>query len=285
MIFKRGSILSIYSTLVLLFFQISTAVAQVDRESANDKVHINTIQTSDAYHVNAVNDNPYTITLTIEVSGTNFKLNTRHPVTKIVNPESSKHLMTVYVADDKKDFEFRTDYTWVMGNTRARHDDTYIYSLPYKTGESYAVGQTYNGSFSHSGNIRYSVDFVMPLKTQVHAARGGRVVQVYEASDEGGESMEYKDKSNFLIIEHTDGTFSEYAHLSKNGVLVNVGQKVHEGQLIALSGNTGYSSGPHLHFMVVGVNDDGSNESIPVRFKTKEGIRTQLSEGTTYTAN
>lgn len=276
----------VQSVLLAVFFPLCLAGVAFSQKSGNNKnVTVNTVDSNGAYHVNAVNDNPFTITLTLEVSGTNYKLNTRQPVTKIIDANSTKHLLTVFVEDDEKNFEFRTDYTWVMGNTRARHEDSYIYSLPYKTGESYRVGQTYNGSFSHSGNIRYSVDFIMPPKTQVHAARRGRVVQIYEESDRGGNSMEFKDTSNYVVIEHSDGTFAEYAHLSKNGVLVGLGQKVYEGQLIALSGNTGYSSGPHLHFMVVGVNEDGTNESIPVRFKTKEGVQSRLLEGSTYIAN
>lgn len=271
------------SVIFLLLCEIG--FAQNHRSNANDKVAVNTVEASGAYHVNAVNENPFSITLTLEVSGSNYKLNTPQPITKILDANSSKHLVTVFVEDDQKNFSFRTDYSWVMGNIRARHDDTYIYRLPYKIGEEYRVGQGYNGSFSHSGDIRYSVDFMMPLETQVHAARGGRVVQIYEDSDQGGNSMEYKDMANYVIIEHNDGTFGEYAHLSKNGVLVNKGQKVFEGQLIGLSGNTGYSSGPHLHFMVVGVEGDGSNSSIPVRFKTSEGVLDRLVKGESYTAN
>jgi murein DD-endopeptidase MepM/ murein hydrolase activator NlpD len=275
---------------ISLFFLLNEAVdAQTpndnNRTEANDKVKVNTVEAGGAYHVNAVNENPFSITLSLEVSGSNYKLNTRQPVTKVLDANTTKHLVTVYVEDDKKKFSFRTDYSWFMGNADARHDDTYIYRLPYKIGEEFRVGQSYNGSFSHSGDIRYSVDFMMPVKTQVHAARGGHVVQVYEKSDQGGNSMEFKDMANYVVIEHNDGTFGEYAHLSKNGVLVKLGQKVYEGQLIGLSGNTGYSSGPHLHFMVVGVHGNGSHSSIPVRFKTREGVRNRLVEGEHYTAN
>lgn len=275
-----------YLLLIFLFLLVNrNGIAQEKHLSARDNVVVNTVEADGAYHVNAKNENPFSITLSLKVSGSNFKLNTRQPVTKVLDANTSKHLVTVYVEDDTKNLSFRTEYTWFMGNTQARHDDSYIYRLPYKKGEAYRVGQGYNGSFSHSGDIRYSVDFVMPVKTQVYAARGGRVVQIYERSNQGGSAKKFKDKANYVVIEHNDGTFGEYAHLSKNGVLVSLGQKVYEGQLIGLSGNTGYSSGPHLHFMVVRVKGDGSNPSIPVRFKTREGVFNRLIEGKSYTAN
>lgn len=274
-----------YFLVLLLFCFVFAGKAFSQKSVDNKNVEVKSIQSDGAYHLNAVNENPFTITLTIRVSGENYKLNTRQPVTKVIEGNSTKHLLSVYVKDKDKNYNFETDYNWIMGKVGTRHNDSYLYSLPFKTGKSHRVGQSYNGSFSHKGSIRYSVDFMMPLKTQVHAARGGRVVQLYEDSDRGGEAEEFKDASNFVVIEHNDGTFAEYAHLSKNGVLVNLGQKVYEGQIIAISGNTGYSSGPHLHFMVIKVNKDGSNESLPVRFKTKAGIIERFEEGKTYTAH
>lgn len=269
----------------LIFIVMGTVRAQEIEAGAEYKVSVETVNSNGAYHINGVNKNPYSVTLTIDISGNNYKLNTRLPLTKVIQPNSTRHLLTLYADDEEKGFKFETSYGWVMGDTKARHDDSYLYRLPFKSGETYRIGQTYNGSFSHKGNIRYSVDFMMPTDTEVRAARGGRVVQLYEDSDVGGEAEEYKDKSNYVVIEHEDGTFGDYAHLSKNGVLVNIGQRIHEGQLIALSGNTGYSSGPHLHFMVVKVREDGTNVTIPVRFKTKSGVVTLFEEGKTYTAN
>jgi murein DD-endopeptidase MepM/ murein hydrolase activator NlpD len=270
----------------LAFLMAGNTDPALSQELKNEgTVEVTSVKSNNAFHVNAENRNPFSITLTIKVTGENFKLNTRQPITKVVKGNSTKHLVSVYAKEKGKSFEFSTNYNWVMGNTLARHNDTYIYSLPYQTGRSYRIGQGYNGSFSHSGSIRYSIDFMMPLKTQVHAARGGRVVQIYEDSDRGGASDEFKDASNFITIEHNDGTFAEYAHLSRNGVLVNLGQKVFEGQVIGLSGNTGYSSGPHLHFMVIKINEDGTSISLPVRFKTKSGVVDTLNESFYYTAN
>src|SRR5258708_31582232 len=53
---------------------------------------------------------------------------------------------------------------------------------------------------------------------------------------------------NYLVIKHDDGTFGVYWHMEHNGVLVSVGQKIAQGEEIALSGNTGNSSAPHVHF-------------------------------------
>ncbi len=258
------------------------ALAQAPGEEKT--VEVSSVRTNDTFHLNAENKNPYSITLTIRVTGENFKINTRQPVTKIIEPNSSKHLLSVFADNKEKNYTFNTSYTWFMGNARARHDDSHIYSLPFTKGKSYRVGQSYDGDFSHSGNIRYSVDFMMPLKSQVRAARGGSVVQLKEDSNRGGAADEFKNESNFVVIEHSDGTFAEYAHLSQNGVLVKLGQKVYEGQIIGLSGNTGYSSGPHLHFMVVRVNEDGTNETLPVRFNTTNGIVERFEEGKIYTA-
>lgn len=261
-----------------------SAESYPQKTKANKNVTVSTVRTDDAVHINVVNKNPYSITLTMSVSGKNYKLNSRLPVIKVLGPNTTKQILTVFVKEKNKSFSFETNYNWIMGNTRARHDHSYLYKLPFKSGTSRRVGQSYNGSFSHKGNTRYAVDFMMPLKTQIYAARGGQVVQLYEESDRGGASGQFKDASNYVVIEHNDGTFGEYAHLSKNGVLVTLGQKVYEGQLIALSGNTGYSSGPHLHFMVVKANKNGL-ESLPVRFITKNGIITMFKEGETYTAN
>src|SRR5204862_8275493 len=85
--------------------------------------------------------------------------------------------------------------------------------------------------------------------TPVCAARDGVIYSYKDDSDEGGPSEKYKDKANYIIIKHTDGSFGCYWHLQKNGVLIKQG-KVSRGQQIGLSGSTGYALWPHLNFSV-----------------------------------
>jgi len=93
---------------------------------------------------------------------------------------------------------------------------------------------------------------------------------------------EFTLMANYVILRHDDSTCGEYLHLQKDSVLVEVGQKVKAGDKIGLSGNTGDSSGPHLHFGVF-INRDGiDKQSIPIRWKTSEGSPDALVEGQIY---
>jgi len=141
-----------------------------------------------------------------------------------------------------------------------------VYWLPYEQGNRHLFVQGANSSFSHQHELAF--DFKMAIGSTVCAAREGVVVAVKEDSDRGGLKDEYLSDGNHVIIRHADGSMAQYWHLQQNGVLVNEGDSVKKGQPIGLSGNTGYSAFPHLHFQVIGA--DGK-ELLP-RFQTKKGI-------------
>jgi murein DD-endopeptidase MepM/ murein hydrolase activator NlpD len=135
----------------------------------------------------------------------------------------------------------------------------YAYALPYPRGLTFAVLQGFHGAFSHRGSNEYAVDFNCPVATPVVAARPGIVVAAHASAQGAGTSPEFLDdqRANFVIVLHDDGTIGEYMHLAPSGVRVSPGQAVTRGQELALSGNTGFSSTPHLHFQVMTASDDG----------------------------
>src|SRR5579884_2271394 len=124
-----------------------------------------------------------------------------------------------------------------------------IYKLPYPAGFTFTMCQG-NNQGSHTGNGKYAWDFCMPIGTPVTASRGGTVKWV---------------RQDFM--EHGHGTSAIYMHLMHNGVRVKPGQRVETGQLLAYSGNTGWSGGPHTHFMVMQSSSyDWYAPSSPVAF-------------------
>jgi murein DD-endopeptidase MepM/ murein hydrolase activator NlpD len=82
----------------------------------------------------------------------------------------------------------------------------------------------------------------------------------------GLDKEKFGGRSNFIRILHGDGTMALYAHLKPEGVLVRAGQSVSVGQEIGLSGNTGFSTAPHLHF-VVQVNAGMRLVSVPFEMR------------------
>jgi murein DD-endopeptidase MepM/ murein hydrolase activator NlpD len=151
-----------------------------------------------------------------------------------------------------------------------KDDTSYVYALPFGEGKSYRLVQGYFGPFTHKE--RAALDFNLKRGTKVCAAREGVVVRVKEDGDRGGWNKKYRPDGNNLVIQHPDGSRAGYWHLQKDGVLVNVGDSVKKGQVIALSGKTGYASHPHLHFLVW-ISANGNWRQIPTRFQTSKGIK------------
>lgn len=122
----------------------------------------------------------------------------------------------------------------------------YHYALPWTSGQ-YKVSQGPGGRYSHQDEKgRHAVDVSMPEGTRVTAARAGTVVSIDANQREGNGSK----AGNYVRILHADGTMGVYLHLRHRGVLVKEGQFVNVGEPIAWSGNTGNSTGAHLHFVV-----------------------------------
>ncbi|MFV0607022.1 MAG: M23 family metallopeptidase [Niabella sp.] len=148
---------------------------------------------------------------------------------------------------------------------------SYVYDLPYPKGRSYIMVQGYFTQFTHKR--RAALDFKMPVGSVVCATRPGIVIRVKNDGNQGGPQMEYRSHANYVIIQHADSTRAGYWHLKHNSVLVNIGDTVQTGQPIALSGNTGYTYFPHLHFIVWGFDANRNFIQVPTRFRTKNGSK------------
>ncbi|MEV7618119.1 M23 family metallopeptidase [Streptomyces sp. NPDC089799] len=130
------------------------------------------------------------------------------------------------------------------------------------------AGYTLSATFGKGGNMwahkHSGQDFAVPTGTPVKAAGAGTVVKA--GPNGAGDGPAY---GNAVVIKHANNTYSQYAHLSK--IQVKIGQKVTAGKQIALSGNTGNSSGPHLHFEIRTTPNYGSAVN-PVAFLRGEGV-------------
>lgn len=140
--------------------------------------------------------------------------------------------------------------------------------LPFLKQKSYKILQGFNGSFSHNKlNNRFALDFEIPVGDSICAVADGVVIKLIESYKSGGSNIEFNGFDNFLWLYHPKlNIISSYAHLKKNGVLVKIGQYVKANEVIALSGNTGYSTEPHLHFHLLKLNNKKELESIPFNF-------------------
>ncbi|MDH5311227.1 MAG: M23 family metallopeptidase [Gammaproteobacteria bacterium] len=232
----------------------------------------------------AENLSEFPLTYTIRVRTEKLDAHGPRLVTRTLGPEETQVVLAMSRSDPEQAGRYRYNYDWTVGKIDAVHDDDVLYHLPYAQQKSYHVIQGYGSRFSHTGLEEFAVDFYMQEGTPVHAARDGVIARLEESHSIGCWEDGCGKYANFVVVLHDDGTTGEYYHLLKDGALVEVGQRVYAGEKIALSGNTGHTTVPHLHFAVYRAVEWGDTQSIPVRFQTTDGIIDHPRRGARYMA-
>jgi murein DD-endopeptidase MepM/ murein hydrolase activator NlpD len=197
---------------------------------------------------------------------------------------SETELVLVGKSVDNVDLRFDSEFEFIPGEPGALHRPDQPYRLPYALSTDARVSQAYPVLKTHTDPAsQYAIDFAMPIGTDVFAAREGVVIEVASDFFEAGTDYEVDGpRANIVRILHDDGTMALYVHLNWNTIRVVPGQHVRRGEYLADSGNTGFSTGPHLHF-VVQRNKGGELVAVPLEFASSHGPIT-LVAGERYTA-
>jgi hypothetical protein len=193
------------------------------------------------------------------------------PAQLVLPPRTERQLLKIKARDPGLALSYRLAYKTMLGPPVSRLPAEVDYYPPFPAGMDFIISQGFDNDQTHNNPPnQYAIDIVMPVGTPVLAARGGRVIAMEGGFNGAGQSNRFLARSNRVRILHDDGTMSVYAHLQANSLRVKPGTVVSTGQWIASSGNTGYSSGPHLHF-VIQLNAGMALESLPFRFHKPSG--------------
>ena len=214
----------------------------------------------------------------------NVSPQTRRSGLATLPPRSETELVVVGKSVDNVDLRFDSEFEFIPGEPGIEHRPNQPYRLPYALSTGARVSQAYPVVKTHSDAAsQYAIDFVMPIGTDVFAARDGVVIEVAsDFFDNGTDLAVDGPRANIVRVLHDDGTMALYVHLNWNTIRVVPGQRVRRGEYLADSGNTGFSTGPHLHF-VVQRNQGGALVAVPLEFASPSGPIT-LVTGETYTA-
>jgi murein DD-endopeptidase MepM/ murein hydrolase activator NlpD len=275
----RGSLKSLLGMTVLM-----ACVGVSFGDSVPGKVKVLTRRDGDVTRLSMQNSETTDMTATLEVAAVNMKSSVPLPLTITIPAGETVEAVTLRPLSTNGDWSFRYTNHYTVGRRDAVHDDSYLYWLPYAAGSTFKVTQGYRGSFSHTGPDEFALDWKMPEGTPVFAARNGVVVSVKDDSENGGSHRKYEDCANMITVQHVDGTMAHYCHLAPRSAKVRVGSKVRAGDSLAASGNTGFTSGPHLHFAVFKARNGYGRETIPVKFKTAGASGVTLVSGQSYRA-
>jgi murein DD-endopeptidase MepM/ murein hydrolase activator NlpD len=190
----------------------------------------------------------------------------------VVKPGKSDTLFAVQGVNELESWRLAVKYRYIIGSPLADYHSTASYWPPLAPNASFQISQALGGSFSHNDEQNfYAVDIAMPIGTPVYAARSGLVLEVDNDFYNGGSNKAYSFEANSIRILHDDGAMTVYAHLELEKAQVYPGLAVTAGQLIGYSGNTGFSSGPHLHFAVQ-INKGMALVTVPFMFINAQGL-------------
>lgn len=188
-------------------------------------------------------------------------------------------LATLQPADWQQPMSFGHEYRAVLGEPAVEHAPGEPYRAPFALAREFRVTQAYPTRLTHiEPSSFHAVDFAMPVGTQIYAARSGTVVEVASQHFEASTDPRRALHANAIRVLHADGTMGLYAHLNWDSIRVRPGQIIQRGEYIADSGNTGFTTGPHLHFAVQR-NAGLRHESLPIQFAGPAGVARTASTG------
>jgi murein DD-endopeptidase MepM/ murein hydrolase activator NlpD len=175
----------------------------------------------------------------------------------------------------------------IICDTALSNPELSPYILPFEAGNTFKLSQSYCPSNPNWGHYNwFAYDFDMPIGTPLIASRAGVVIAMRQNQRDGTRVC---GEENYVFILHDDGTVANYVHLTLNGVVVAVDQRVEQGDLIGYSGDSGCSAGPHLHLAVFRQRGPYNRQyTLPVNFTNAEGplnAQNGLIQGGNYTAN
>jgi len=204
----------------------------------------------------------------------------------IVPPRTDLELISLDFLEDGSTPSLDYRFHYLAGSPEAIHRPQLAYRAPFAIASNFPVTQAYPEVATHTTRDSYfAVDVAMPIGTDIFAARDGVVFDVASNHFRGGLDRKRDGPSaNVVRILHDDGTYAIYAHLNTNTIRVKPGDRVQRGQYIADSGNTGFSSGPHLHFAVVR-NVGMEIESLPILFAGQNAETILPATGAVLTAH
>lgn len=267
---------------ILALFAFAAAVRLAAQHCVDPAVRVTHEAHGDNVYLYAELGHCIDATVTVSAELTNMRSSRSLPATLALRQRGRVELGVLRPAAQGR-WSYRYRYHWMNGTPGGKPDGT-VYRLPFATGGNHRLIQGHRGAFSHqAGTINeYALDWSMPEGTPVLAARDGVVISVRQDSNHGGSDENFKQCANYVAVRHADGTYAEYLHLQVNSARVQLGETVRTGQLLARSGNTGFSTAPHLHFVVFRTIDGEKRETLPVTFQTAEGRPIALAQGRTY---
>ena len=193
------------------------------------------------------------------------------PARVVLPGQTELQVVSFFAEDPYLGFSYQLAYTAIPGPPLESLPANIDFYPPFAAGSDFPISQGFDGDTTHTNAPnQYAIDIVMPVGTPVLAARKGVVMEIEDDFHEGKPEERYLDRANRIRVLHDDGSMAVYAHLQPNSARIRPGARIPAGAWIANSGNTGFSNGPHLHF-VVQINIGLALESLPFRFRTPTG--------------
>ena len=243
------------------------------------RVCVTYIDTPSGRALQAVNREPVpvTVVLTFRPSG-NLRPGADLPIERVVPPESSAVLVRLRTIVQDESIRARLTIAIDLGSSTTEPDADHLYAVPFGGDSRRELIQGFKGTDTHLASMRYSLDFAMPEGTPVLAARAGTVLYLQDAFTVGRADPDLLERANLVVVAHGDGTMASYGHLTP-GIPVSVGDTVAEGDVLGLSGLTGFTGQPHLHFHVGRRMLRAPGRTIPIKLKGRGGRLLDLTVG------